>query len=86
MTDVAAFLLIRGPNAYIGHGWIGCVDSSVTAETLYPRPSIVEKNIGLPIDTHCITVGDGTYTRKYTKAVASFNCNSMTGDVTFSVS
>jgi len=86
VTDVAAFLLIRGPNAYIGHGWIGCVDSNVTAATLYPRPSIVEKDIGLPIDTHCIAVGDGTYTRKYAKAVASFNCNSMTGDVAFSVS
>merc|ERR1711935_951629 len=44
--DLANFLLIRGPYAWLGHGWKGCSQD-------YPFPADFNRDYGVPVDTVC---------------------------------
>ena len=41
--DLANFLLIRGPYAYLGHGWLGCSHD-------YAYPAALDADYGAPLD------------------------------------
>jgi hypothetical protein len=74
--DIAAFLLLRGPYAWIGSGWIGCV-------TDYPFPAELEVDYGVPMTPYFneTAPGSGVFTRSWTKATVTFSCPTWTGTV-----
>ena len=43
VQDIATFLLVRGPYAWIGYGWLGCISD-------YERPEALDYDYGLPVD------------------------------------
>ena len=57
--DLARFLLVRGPYAYIGWQWVGCLDS-------YERPAELENDYGTPVDAVCSEASPGVFERKWT--------------------
>jgi hypothetical protein len=83
--DLATFLLIRGPFGYIGHGFSTC---SLDAEPvggpgeLYERPPALNTEYGVPLGL-CVEeeTKSGTFTRKWTKADVSYDCNAGVGRV-----
>lgn len=77
--DVASFLLVRGPHAYIGYGWIGCNESS----DAYPRPPELDVDYGVPLDARCKETGAGTrvFTREWSKASVQMDCNKWQGTI-----
>ena len=79
--DLANFLLVRGPYAWLGYGWIGCVGSA-TDQNLYTRPDELDEDYGEPTGL-CVEDPDqaGRFTRDWTKATVSFDCNSWNGTV-----
>jgi len=74
--DLATFLLIRGPYAWLGYGWVGC-------NIEYEFPAALKADYGVPLGT-CSETGPGTgvFTRSYTNAKAQMDCNTWTGSVT----
>ena len=74
--DLAAFLLTRGPYAWIGSGWVGCI-------TDYDYPSELEVDYGIPLEKFSET-SPGVFSRKWTKADVSFDCNTWVGTITSS--
>jgi len=72
--DLANFLLVRGPYAALGHGWLGC-------SRKYVFPDALNKDYGEPQEL-CKEVSTGVFQRKWSKAVVEMNCNTWTGSVT----
>mmetsp|Transcript_3192 Transcript_3192/g.6230 ORF Transcript_3192/g.6230 Transcript_3192/m.6230 type:complete len:443 (-) Transcript_3192:114-1442(-) len=77
--DIATFLLVRGPYAWIGYGWISCANgaSPVGEEgQMFYRPPRLETDFGTP-EGLCAesTAGSGVFTRKWTKGTVSLDCN-----------
>jgi hypothetical protein len=66
--DLARFLLVRGPYAYIGWQWVGCRDS-------YERPPELELDFGTPIDAVCHETSSGVFERKWTSGMVRMDCN-----------
>jgi len=68
--DLANFLLIRGPYAWLGHGWKGCSRN-------YPFPSEFNLDYGVPVDKVCkeTAPNSGTFTREWSNAHISMDCN-----------
>lgn len=90
-ADVAQFLLVRQEYAYIGYSWMGCIQPNgfvgkdrTAGWEGYPRPTELEVDYGVPVDKICAETGEGTgiYTRKWSKATASMDCNGYTGTIT----
>lgn len=77
MEDIAAFLLLRGPYAWLGFGWSGCL-------TYYPFPDELYMDVGTPIAPFHETVpgASNVFVRNYTNAFVSFDCNVWVGNVT----
>jgi hypothetical protein len=77
--DLANFLLIRGPFAWLGHGWHGCSKD-------YPFPEEFNEDYGEPVNSGevCKETGSGTgvFTREYTKASVQMDCNQWVGTIT----
>ena len=75
--DLANFLLIRGPFAWLGHGWKGCSQH-------YPFPPEFELDYGEPVDKVCkeTAVGSGIFTREWSKAAVQMDCNTWTPTIT----
>lgn len=77
--DLANFLLIRGPFAWLGHGWHGCSKD-------YPFPKELNLDYGEPTNGGevCKETGAGTgiFTREWTKASVTMDCNKWEGTVT----
>jgi hypothetical protein len=70
--QVAAFLLMRGPYAYIGWGEWGMewpFDVPLPAE-------VWDADYGDPLDGHCEEQASGVFVRRYTKANVTLDCNS----------
>lgn len=89
--DLATFLLIRGPYAWLGYQWIGCVSCNSTPRDpsglcdptgAYERPNILDTDYGEPNDV-CreSKVDSGIFLRDWTKARVSFDCNLWKGSV-----
>merc|ERR1719375_2289076 len=55
--DVARFLLVRGPYAFLGTGWQGCVEGWFKLpkyNETYIRPASFDVDYGSPVDQVCI--------------------------------
>eukprot|EP00937_MAST-01D_sp_MAST-1D-sp2_P007094 g7094.t1 len=76
--DVASFLLLRGPYAWLGHNWMGCPSITANAGSLRP-PALDTEGYGEPVDTHCRETGPGTgvFVREWTGAHVQLNCTSF---------
>eukprot|EP01052_Picozoa_sp_SAG31_P025410 SAG31_NODE_2226_length_6149_cov_9.156198_2_plen_260_part_00 len=77
LLDIAAFQLVRGPHAWLGHGWSGC-------DQVYERPLALDIDYGEPLGLCRETVPgkSGVFTREYSKSVVHLDCNSWSGNIT----
>ena len=76
-SDLAAFLLVRGPYAWIGHGWFGCAtwDEPVGGPgQVYERPAALDDDYGAPTQL-CRQSSPGVFSRRFTRANVSYDCN-----------
>ena len=76
--DVANFLLIRGPFAWLGHGWKGCSKD-------YPFPSELNMDYGEPVDKVCkeTAASSGIFTREWSNAHVTMDCNKWAPSITW---
>jgi hypothetical protein len=75
MQDLVNFLLIRGPYAWIGYGFVGC-----NAGLVYNRPKELDTDYGAPLGLCAETAsGSGVFKREYTKATVTMDCKSWKG-------
>ena len=76
-ADLANFMLIRGPYAWIGHGWQGCGQPKADAGGGYPFPPEYHTDFGEPQGV--CTQGGGSsaavFTREFTKATVKMDCD-----------
>lgn len=76
MHDLASFLLVRGPYAFLGHGWLGC-----NQDFIYP--SILNADFGEPLELCSETApGSQVFTREWSKASVQMDCNTWTPKIT----
>lgn len=68
-NDVATFLLVRGPYAWIGNGWEGCPAAGPT-----PLPDDIFLDFGMPLGNLTQPV-QGVFQREWEKATVQFDCN-----------
>lgn len=71
--DVAGFLLMRGPHAWLGAGqWgVGWPDPSV------PRPPQMTAEYGAPLDAACAEGPPRVFSRRYEAAAVALDCNTF---------
>lgn len=74
LQDIANFLLIRGPYALLGHGWLGCSRE-------YQVPEQINWDYGEPTGL-CKETTTGVFTRDWTKATIQMDCNTWTPTIT----
>jgi hypothetical protein len=75
--DLAMFLLTRGPYAYFGYGWTGCIDSSHP----FTRPSSLDIDYGEP-QGYCSETSPGIWTREYSKYSVQIDCTTFNATFT----
>ncbi len=77
MQDLASFLLIRGPFAWLGWGWRGCsVD--------YYFPPEFHSDYGTPAALCSETApSSGVFVRQFDKSTVQMDCNTWTPTITF---
>ena len=69
LQDIANFLLVRGPHAFLGHGWLGCSRE-------YQVPEQLGWDYGEPMGLcHETAPNSGVFTREWTKATVGMDCN-----------
>lgn len=74
--DLANFLLVRGPYAYLGHGWLGCSHT-------YIFPPELNLDYGEPTELCKETApGSEIFVRDWTKATVQMDCNTFTPTLT----
>lgn len=73
--DLAAFLIARGPYAWLGYAWVGCI-------TNYEFPDAWTVDYGEPLTSYFNKTAPSVYSREYTKATATFDCVAWKGTVT----
>lgn len=82
--DVARFLLVRGPHAFLGTSWVGCEpdggEESGGHNQTYVRPPAVDVDYGTP-DGLCAEVRPGFFVRDFTKAAASHDCSTGKSEI-----
>eukprot|EP00730_Choanoeca_flexa_P007323 TRINITY_DN12312_c0_g1_i6.p2 TRINITY_DN12312_c0_g1~~TRINITY_DN12312_c0_g1_i6.p2 ORF type:complete len:328 (+),score=59.23 TRINITY_DN12312_c0_g1_i6:2846-3829(+) len=76
--DIAAFLLTRGPYAYIGYGWVGCADSSGSMP--FTKPPELMQEYGMPLGD-CTETNPGVFQREYSRASVTLDCNQFKGHI-----
>ena len=76
MQDLANFMLVRGPFAWLGSGWHGC-------DQVYDRPALLDSlDVGTPVGNCSETApGSGVFVREYTKAKVAMNCSAWNGTI-----
>ena len=81
--EIAAFLIIRGPSAFIGYGWEGCTDQYAVP---FPRPHALDVDYGAPVDPRGVCTetspGSGVFVREFTKASVTMDCGAWHGSIT----
>ena len=76
--DVANFLLVRGPYAFLGLGWAGC-----GGKAEYPAKQF-NADYGDPLGLCAETAPrSGVFRRNFTRSVVQMDCNSWTPTITF---
>jgi hypothetical protein len=74
--DVANFLLVRGPYAYIGTGWSGC-------GKVFEYPAQFNTDVGDALGRCAETApNSGVFTREYTRATVQMDCSTFTPTIT----
>lgn len=71
--DLAFFMLVRGPSAYLGYGWDFC-------SPYHEMPPALFVDYGDPLDT-CQESQPNYFTRQYSNATVWFNTTSYTGGI-----
>jgi hypothetical protein len=84
--DLASFLLIRGPYAWLGYSWVGCNGEGAQAQRNpigYQFPAELGEDYGEPVDATCSETADGSevFTRKWSKATVTLDCKSWTSTI-----
>lgn len=83
--DLAAFLLIRGPYAYLGFNWNGCSFSSIPGgrnNQSWTFPDELDMDVGEPLGTCAETApGSGVFQRAWSRASVTFDCGLWVGTV-----
>lgn len=85
--DLASFLLVRGDYGWLGYGWLGCTSDSVPGAggpAPYAFPPELKADYGIPTE-RCSETNpgvSGVFSRQWSKASVSFDCNAWTGTVT----
>lgn len=72
---LAAFLIARGPYAYVGHGWEGSRDGQLGAFPSWDQ--MWDKDYGVPSGL-CKQASPGVFQRLWTSGLVSLDCNSWT--------
>ena len=74
--DLANFLLIRGPYAYLGHGWLGC-------SHFYVFPPELNLDYGEP-EGLCKETAPGSevFVREWSKSTVQMDCKTYTPTIT----
>lgn len=76
ITDIASFLLVRGPHAWLGHGWSGC-------SQVYEWPPQLDADYGEPLGLCKETAPNSSiFTREWSKSTIKMDCNSYKGTIT----
>ena len=75
---VAAFMIVRGPHAWLGTGWQGCT----TTPTTWQQDPLMQLDPGTPVGL-CKQVKPGVFSRQYTRGTVSLNCNSYQATLPF---
>jgi len=76
VQDIANFLLVRGPHAWLGHGWSGC-------SRVYEWPKELDADYGEPLGLCKETApNSGVFTREWTKATVQTDCSTYTSSIT----
>eukprot|EP01116_Phalansterium_solitarium_P001606 TRINITY_DN11420_c0_g1_i1.p2 TRINITY_DN11420_c0_g1~~TRINITY_DN11420_c0_g1_i1.p2 ORF type:complete len:487 (-),score=117.32 TRINITY_DN11420_c0_g1_i1:129-1589(-) len=73
--SVAAFLVVRGPYAYIGYGWIG-------QNVFPPWFDQFDLDVGKPLEL-CTQTSSGVFSRSWSNGLAAIDCNSWTATLKF---
>lgn len=71
------FLLSRGPYAYFGYGWTGCIDATHP----FTRPASLDKDYGTPLG-FCAEASPGVWKRSFTKADVTMDCATYEATIT----
>merc|ERR1712190_88605 len=79
MENLASFLLVRGPYAWLGYGFLGC-DEGLN----YTLPPEFRQDYGSPSGT-CSEIKPGVFARNYTKSHVQVDCNAWSAAITPSV-
>lgn len=80
--DLTNFLLIRGPYAWIGHGWQGCGQPLADQGGGYPFPSEFKVDYGTPEGLCKETApNSGVFIRQFTKATVQMDCKTGTPSI-----
>ena len=75
MQDLASFLLVRGPFAWLGYPWVDC------GYHQYLRPPELDHDYGIPLG-HCEEIGEsGVFRSKWSKAEVEVDCGAWSGAI-----
>jgi hypothetical protein len=74
-TTLAAFLVGRGPVAYVGWGWNG--------QALPDWEPLFDLDVGVPLGL-CVNASSSVFSRAWSKGTASIDCDSFTATLDFS--
>ena len=82
--DLATFLLVRGPHAWIGYTWNGCSFNSHPAggrnNQSWSFPDALDADVGEPVG-FCAEASPNVFARAWTRVNVSFDCNAWEGRV-----
>ncbi len=73
VDELATFLLVRGPYAWLGYTWRGCVPPP-------PLPPALARDVGVPLG-NATEAQSGVWVREWSGATASFDCATGHGSV-----
>ena len=76
--DLAMFLLVRGPYAWLGYNWNGCHDTWVYREW----DPMLDKDYGVPLGS-MVEIESGVFERKWSKSTVKMDCNTYKPTITF---
>ena len=81
-SDLANFLLWRGPRSWLGSSWIGC--ASVDYASFLQNHAQLSADYGDPLGICAETApGSGVFSREFSKATVSMNCTSWLPTIAF---
>jgi hypothetical protein len=80
--DIASFLLIRGPYAWIGYAWSQCWGWNGHKGEYFLRPDEFDYDVGAPLGLcHETEPGSSVWTREWSKATAMVDCKTMNATI-----